>query len=287
VTGKLEQKTAPGRESGGGITTPRAERAVHLSSQGKGPALTQRQDRDEEKLAVPRERNQAGGASRAPKRIRVEETTLKADARYQKQATSAQPENLTAENLIGLGSWKTVAGSLGRANPEAGSRSGRIRAGPLNRRRNSGNCWQQELNAVRSARSKTEGHERKSGLAPSLPSGKRERARTSKTERRNRKLAARPHAGPKPAKSDTRAKRTTKPKPGQELEDRTAKQKFHSKWPRPRLRIRALNKKSAQLYLIQEGKHVQHKTKCEELIFSLKSNNITLNSRMSLSSLPI
>jgi hypothetical protein len=42
---------------------PKAEQGAYLSSQGKGPALTQRQDLDEEKLAAPRGRNQAGGAS--------------------------------------------------------------------------------------------------------------------------------------------------------------------------------------------------------------------------------
>jgi hypothetical protein len=45
------------------IMAPKAEQGAYLSSQGKGPALTQRQDLDEEKLAAPRGRNQAGGAS--------------------------------------------------------------------------------------------------------------------------------------------------------------------------------------------------------------------------------
>jgi hypothetical protein len=95
VTGKLEQKTALGRNSSRGktrgdfrtdgrqalqpstnreITAPKAEPEAHLSTQGKGLALTQRQDLDEEKLAVPRGRNQASGVSKAPKQIRVEET---------------------------------------------------------------------------------------------------------------------------------------------------------------------------------------------------------------------
>jgi hypothetical protein len=37
--------------------------------------------------------------------------------------------------------------------------------------------------------------------------------------------------------------------------------------------------KSAQIYHIEDGKHEQHKTKCEELIFPLKFNKIITDPR--------
>jgi ribosomal protein S27AE len=46
-----------------------------------------------------------------------------------------------------------------------------------------------------------------------------------------------------------------------------------------------LNKKSAQIYHIEGGKHERHKTKCEELLFTLKFNKIITDSRRSPSSL--
>jgi hypothetical protein len=111
VTGKLEQKTALGRNSSRGktrgdfrtdgrqalqpstnreITAPKAEPEAHLSSQGKGLALTQRQDLDEENWPCHAGEIRPAGWVRRRNKSGSRRPTLEADARLPKQITEVK-----------------------------------------------------------------------------------------------------------------------------------------------------------------------------------------------------